>query len=251
MLVSRGAPYHLLVGGSWKHLASVAPGVSVAPDRPTSMFKSLGNVVWAQVADVVKRSWDFSFEWEDPEATRWLDYAASQPDAEVWLLDENLAQINMLPAAATQGGSSSTLVDVDGIGMRAFAVGESYVAKVRGGQTYHLSFTTNTADGFEVAQVQVDGASVRAFAPKGFGARRGSVTFSPVVDQDVTVVWSLAGATSGARLTSGSVDDIGFLPSRGKTPCEVLVGDTSATYKMAWADRQSLADSSYVLTELG
>lgn len=249
--ISRGAPYHLLVGGSWKHLASVAPGVAVTPDRPTSLFKSLGNVVWAQVADVAKRSWGFSFEWEDPEATRWLDYAAARPDVEAWLLDENLARINMLPATATEGASSTTLIEVDGIDMRAFAQGESCSAKVLGGQTYHFSFTSDTAAGLEVARIQVDGSPVLVIASEGFGPRRGSVSFAPSSDQDVTITWSVSSVASGARLTLGSVDNFGFLASRGKTPCEVLVGDGSATYKMSWSDRQSLADSAYVLTELG
>jgi hypothetical protein len=225
--------------------------VPVTPDRPSSTFKSLGNVVWAQVADVVKRVWGFSFEWEDPQSTRWLDHAASRPQDEVWLLDENLARINMLPVSATQGVHSSVLIDVDGVPMQAFVQYESHVTKVRAGQTYHLSFTTTAPAGVEVAFVQLDGGAVNGFAPAGVGPRRGSMTFTPAADEDVTIAWSSSGKTTAARLTQGSVDDARFLPSRGKTPCEVMVGDINATYKMAWADRQSLADSTYVLTELG
>lgn len=250
---SLGAPYYLQVGGTWRHLESVAPGVAVTPDRPTSVFKSIGNVVWAQVADEVKRAWGFSLEWEDVEAGRWLDYAAANPNTEAWLLDLNLAQINMLAAEDTKG-TSTTLVDVDGLAMPAFTgAGPKLSAsvRVRAGQTYHLSYTTTLAAGTVVGSRNLDGSLGTFRAPAGTGARRGSVSFRPATDQVLGIGWEGDGFTSGARLTEGSVDDLGFLESRGKTPCEVMVGDGTATYKMAWADRLSLADSTYVLTELG
>lgn len=252
MTDSRGAPYYLLVGGAWKHLSAVAPAVPITPARPTSLFTALGNVVYAQVARVVKRTWGFSFEWEDPEATRWLDHAASRPELPVWLLDENLAQINMLPAAATEGVSSVT-IDVGGVSMPAFTGYERHDTKLRGGQDYHLSYTTVAAEGVQVAWFETPSGDVtEIFAPPGVGARRGSMSIRPDEDTDIRLAWTLPGGmTTAARLTEGSVDDLGFLPSRGVTPCRVVVGDGAITYRMAWQDRLSLADSAYVLTEVG
>lgn len=248
--MQRRAPYHLLIGGSWKHLESVAPAVAITPDRPTSLLKSQGNVVWAQVADVVKRVWGFSFEWDDAESSRHLDYAAANPADDAWLFDLNLARINMLAASQTKG-RSTTKIDVDGYSMSAFTAGAGFVTMVRLDQIYHLSYTTTQPEGAPVGRWSVDGATWAQFlAPPGAGPRRGSVAIRSTGD-DLAVTWTAADKTTAARLTEGSVDDYGFLESRGATPCQVLVGDVAATYKMAWQDRQSLADSSYVLTEVG
>lgn len=250
MTSRRRAPYYLLVGESWRHLESVAPGVSVAPDRPTSLFKSVGNVVWGQVSDVVKRVWSLTFEWDDAEATRWLDYAAAQPAVEVWLLDLNLAKINMLAASQTKG-RSVTKISVDGHPLPCFAGGTGFVSKVREGQAYHLSYTTSQAEGEPVGTWSIDGAAPVVFnAPSGSGARRGSLTIRAAGEQ-LAVTWTVADKTTAARLTEGSVDELGFLESRGATPCQVLVADGTASYKMAWEDRQPLVDSAYVLTEVG
>ncbi|KQY58310.1 hypothetical protein ASD11_01190 [Aeromicrobium sp. Root495] len=207
-------------------------------------------MVFAQVAPVVKRVWGFSFELEDPEATRWLDYAASRPDAEVWLLDTVLAQINMLDPRSTEGRSSATIA-VDEVLMPAFTVGEQSEVRVRAGQNYHLSYTTIRTAGATIGTIEVDGAVVPIVAPAGTGARRGSVSFRPAADQGAVIAWTFANVTTAARLTEGSVDRLGFLPSRGATPCQVLVSDGAPTFKMSWHDRLALADSSYVLTEVG
>lgn len=250
MAMSLGAPYHLLVGGVWRHLAAVAPDVPVTPDRPSSIFKSQGNVVWAQVAPAVKRVWGFSFDWEDVSAARYLDLAAANPDDDVWLLDLNLAKINMLAASQTKG-RSVTKVSVDGHPLPCFAGGTGFVSKVREGQTYHLSYTTTQDAGAPVGTWSIDGGEAVAFnAPSGAGARRGSFAIRAAGDQ-LVVVWTVPDKTTAARLTEGSVDELGFLESRGATPCQVLVGDGASSYKMSWADRQSLADSTYVLTEVG
>jgi len=251
MTHSRRAPYHLLIGSGWRHLESVAPGVSITATRPTSLFATLGNTVYARVGPVAKRVWGFAFEWEDPEATRWLDYAASHPERDVWLLDENLAQVNMLPVSATEGQSLVT-IDVDGIPMRTFVAYENYRTRLRAGVEYHLSYTTTAAEGAEIGwhQTAADDA-VSHLAPPGSGARRGSLSIKVDADTEVLIAWAPGDKTTAARLTEGSVDDLGFMPSRGATPCRVLVGDGAATYKMAWRDRLSLADSSYVLTEVG
>ncbi|MET0886298.1 MAG: hypothetical protein ABWX92_07590 [Mycetocola sp.] len=253
MTAHLGAPYYLRIGGTWFHIANVRKGVPITPNRPTSLFYSLGNTVYARVSAVAKRAWGFSFEWEDAEATRWLDYAAANPDAEAWLLDGNLAQINMLPKSATQG-RSPTLVDVDGLGMRSFLALETATIKVRKGITYHLSYTTTATAGSVLGKLEFSDNELGTFgvvAPSGTGARRGSMSITAPADEDLTIEWTSAGTTSGARFTEGSVDTLGFLESRGATPCRVLVGDGAATYKMAWNDRLALADSSYVLTEVG
>jgi len=250
MTHSRRAPYHLLVGSMWKHLENVAPGVPITATRPTSLFSTLGNTVYARVGPVAKRVWGFAFEWEDPEATRWLDYAASRPEREVWLLDENLAQINMLPVSATEG-QSGVWIDVDGLTMQAFTSGETAASKVRGNVAHHLSFTTTAAPGATVGVYALGSTPIAIKAPDGVGPRRSSFSFVPDVDVDLAVQWTAANVVTAARLTVGSVDALGFLPSRGATPCRVLVGDGAATYKMAWKDRLSLSDSSYVLTEVG
>jgi hypothetical protein len=250
MTVSRGAPYHLRIGSAWKHLAAVAPGVAVTPSRPTSFFTSIGNVVTAEVADVANRAWGLSFELEDADATRWLDYAAGHPDLDVWLLDENLAQVNMLAVSATEGQSATTIL-VDGIPMPAFVKFEHYDTKIRADVFYHLSFTTTAAAGAVIGWLETAGDVVEYFnAPPGSGPRRGSVSFRRDADTDLRVAWGASHIATAARLTQGSVDDHGFLPSRGATPCRVLVGDGAATYKMAWECQLALADSSYVLTEV-
>lgn len=242
------SPYHLSVGGAWMHLEGVAPGVQVTQDRPTSFFKTLGNTVYAQVARSSKRMWGLSFEWADAEASRWLDHAATNRGA-VYLLDEILSQINMLPESATSG-ASSTYVTVDGVPMRAFTAGASVGRLLQAGVEHSLSFTTTHTAGVAIGTYNIGAGSQNIYAPPGTGARRGSVAFTPAVDTSAVFTWSVAGVTSGARLVRGPVDDGGFLEGRN-TPCRVLVSDGTPTFKMTYSDALALADSTYVLTEVG
>ncbi len=247
MTVANGSPYWLLIGGSWRHLEGVAPGVTPTPNRPTNLFTTLGNTVYAQVARVAKRSWDFAFQWEDAEAARWLDYAATNPGP-VWLLDQNLATINMLTQAQTKGTAAS--ISVDGVLMPTFAAGTSYSRKVRGGVAYHLSYTTFRTAGAVIGTYNAGAGSVNIVAPAGSGARRGSVSFTPAADGDVAITWTYAAVTTAARLTEGSLDTLGFLEGRS-TPCRVLVSDGVPTFNMTFADKLAVGDSSYTVTEIG
>lgn len=249
MTTDRQAPYCLQVGGVWRQLVGVAPGVTVTPSRPTSTFTTLGNTVYAQVARKVARTWGFAFEWEDAEAGRWLDYAATNPGA-VWLLDRNVAQQQMLTVAQSLGTSATTLL-VDGMALPTFVAATTATRKLRAGVAYSLSYTTNRTAGATVGSFNIGAGAVNFVAPSGSGARRGSVSFTPVADVDAVITWTTGNATTAARLTQGSVDSLGWLPSTGGTPSRVMVSDGVPTYNMAWTDRLALADSSYVLTEVG
>lgn len=243
------SPFYLQVRGVWKQLEGVVPGVAVVPDRPSSEFRSLGNVRYVQVAAKVVRTWGLSFVWEDAEASRWLDYAASNPSEVVWFWDTNLAQINCLDPADTKG-ASATLVTVDGIPMPAFVALDGFTQKLRGGVTYYLSYTTTHTAATTIGTYNIGAGVVNIVSPAGSGARRGSVSFTPAAAVDAVVSWTVADKTSGARLTEGTVDTLGFLEGRD-TPCRVSVSDGASTYNRSSTTALPWADTSYVVSEVG
>lgn len=241
--------FYALIGGAWVALDDVDADVEVGAERRSSEFVSLGGRRYVQSAERVLRAWRVDYSLSDAAKGKWLDYAATNPGA-VWLLDVTAAQVNMLDPEDTKG-SSATLVAVDGgPQMPTFAAGTSYTRKVRAGVTYYLSYTTTHTASTTIGTYNAGAGSVNITSPVGTGPRRGSTSFTPASDGDVTITWTVADKTTAARLTQGDVDDYGFLEGKN-TPCRVAVSDSPQTMSQAFPDRLALSNFSYLLREVG
>lgn len=246
------SPFLLNVDGIWIPLTGVQREATRTVERGSSAWISSGGRRRMQFAARPTRTWALSYNLRDPSAVAWLQHAANGHADEVWLLDRMAAQANMLDPDDTIGrfNGQPIIAGPLGVPMRAFAIADGFVRKIRAGQWYHLSYTTTAAAAAVIGAYDIGAGPVNIVAPSGAGSRRGSTAFLADDDVDLEVAWSIAAKVTAARLTEGSVDQFDWAPGRN-TPCRVAVSDPDGALSLFRTSSAPLESYAVTIWQVG
>lgn len=262
-------PHWLQLNGVWIHLDGVRPASTVTPTRQASDLNTVDGVRWVQQAPLAAREWAIAVQWAEPVILSALRVAAANaPGCDPWLVDEHLAQQNMLAPAACYGTNpAAQVVDCGGVPLRALDTTADYTVTVpvRAGVTYYPR-VWGGLDGGRVLTVTYPGSpgpvtasetssilwpsKYPAIWPGGSPGDRGAVApFTPAVDGVATVTVP-AGAVASGLMVSQDFTCGTFLPGQ-KTPCRVQVVDPATTLQFFSHTEQSTSDATITLREVG
>jgi hypothetical protein len=245
------ASFAIRIGTKWFPIDEVDLGATVRSNRPASEMVTLGGTRYAQRAPRAPRSWEWNLGATSSESVRWLRLAAQGLVGEVWLYDLTLAQANMLDPRDVLGTDlGQPSIAVEAVQLGTFAAGHTITRLLRAGTPYTLSGWTSHTAGTTIATYSIGAGAVNIPAPTGAGSRYWSVTFAPATDVSASLVVTVAGKTSGLRLTEGRVDTIQFMPGEN-TPCRVSVTDPNQALTLLFTSRLPLLDQTITLLEVG
>lgn len=244
--------FALQIGGLWVSIDEVDIGGGLTTNRAVSEWVSFGGTRRRQRAARAPRTWDWKLSAATAQTVRWLILAAQGLAGDVWLYDLSAAQANMLDPRDVVGRSSTQpSITVDGVSMLSFAASYTLTRRLRGGQLYTLSGWTTQTAAATLGTYNTGAGAVNIVAPAGTGSRYWSTTFTPAADGTTTIIITVAGKTSGLRLTEGArVDSIQFMPGEN-TPCQVSVDDPDRTLLFLFQSQLPLVDYSVTLSEVG
>lgn len=222
--VRTSSPFWLRLNGAWVWLEGVLPGVGVDSDRPASEFRALDGQRYVQRARVARRSWSLSYRYATPAALSAL-MAAAESAEPVWLSVDAALWSNMLARADSAGTGS--VIDCNGVPLRALQPGRVVSARVRSGAP--VTFSSWAAEPGVVAVIAGDGMS-----PVSVTAAAAGRVMATVVpgDHELTIT---AGAveSAGWMLTEAPEPEVPASFEYGQAmPCPVVVDEPDETLTM-------------------
>jgi len=254
------------------------PEVPVAPDRPSSEWRTMSGRRIVQRAPRPLRSWSMDYRLIDPADLAYLSaLATGAVPGPHYLYTEAAAQTNLLPADVAAPGAMG-VSGLKGAGGAALAVG-TVLAPVQGALVSVAAVTGQAAAGdwsqtvplplgsyslacwasatgnvlawrsVDAAGAQVSTGTLSAAASAGAFRAPGAVTVSGAAVGVQLRVPPAAGRRVGAvRRIAGAALPHAWLPGQGVPP--VVVDDPSGTLQLVTADRVA-ADYSITLREVG
>jgi hypothetical protein len=243
--IPAGSPFWLCVNGVWVQIEGVVPSTAVGSERARSSVTTEGGNRYEQRAREVRRTWEWSLPHaEAPHVA--VARVAVESEADVWLMADPVAGLNMLPPRSCFGTTLPAMLCGD-VPLATFAGGETVTGRVRGGVSTTLSGWSDAAAATTILTATYPGgvATVQAAG----GTAQASVSFVPTEDGEVSIaVADGAWSTTGLMLTEGAAP-AGWTAGE-RMPCKVVVDDPADVLTMfhsgAWRH-----DYSITLREIG